>query len=150
MPDASGIHLWLVLWKAYTAMRGHALHNIECLGLGLSDFGVLEILLHKGPQPVNMLGAKLELTSGSISVAIDRLERKKLVERKTDAEDRRTRVVHLTPAGRKLIESAFAKHVDAMDEAASGLCPSEREAAVALLKKLGKHAEAVLPRKGLS
>src|SRR5271166_6065307 len=104
-----GVHLWLVLWKAFDAVQANALRNISSLGLGLSDFGILEILLHKGPLPVNSIGEKVRLTSGSISVAIDRLARKGLVKRQNDPKDRRTRVVHLTAEGRKLIECAFAR-----------------------------------------
>ena len=79
----------------------------------------------------------VRLTSGSITTAVDRLERKGMVERRNDPEDRRTRVVHLTAAGRKLIPCAFADHEAAMDRATSGLTPEERGQAVALLKKLG-------------
>ena len=104
-----GAHLWLVLWKAFDALQLHALDNIHSLGLGLSDFGVLEVLLHKGPLPVNALGQKIRLTSGSISIAIDRLEEKALVERKDDPKDRRARIVHLTAQGRKLIKCAFSE-----------------------------------------
>jgi MarR family 2-MHQ and catechol resistance regulon transcriptional repressor len=111
------------------------------MDLGLSDFGVLEVLLHKGPLPVNALGAKIRLTSGSISVAIDRLEKKGLVERKDDPEDRRARIIHLTPAGSKLIECAFAEHAAAMERATSGLSTAERRVALGLLKKLGRKAE---------
>jgi hypothetical protein len=59
-----GAHLWLVLWKAFDALQVHALENIHSLGLGLSDFGTLEVLLHKGPTPVNAIGQKIRLTSG--------------------------------------------------------------------------------------
>ena len=64
-----GVHLWLVLWKAFDALQTHALENIHSLGIGLSDFGALEVLLHKGPSPVNAIGQKIRLTSGSISIA---------------------------------------------------------------------------------
>src|SRR5882762_8507287 len=138
--QTSGIHLWVVLWKAYASLRSHAECNIASLSLGLSDFGVLEILLHKGPLPVNTIGAKVGLTSGSVSVAIDRLERKGLVERKNHPADRRTRVVHLTDQGRKLIQRAFAEHAAAMEQAASGLSRRERALLIPLLKKLGLHA----------
>ena len=97
--EATGIHLWLVLWKAYEAVRRHAERHIHSLGLGFSDFAVLEVLLHKGPTPVNTIGELVHLTSGSITAAIDRLEQKSLVERCTDPSDRRARVVHLTEAG---------------------------------------------------
>jgi len=136
----AGIHLWLVLWKAFEALQLHAYQHIRSVGLGLSDFAVLELLLHKGPRPVNAIGAKVGLTSGSVSVAIDRLEARQLVERKDDPQDRRARIVHLTPQGRKLIESAFSRHAEAMERAASGLSKSERAQAIHLLKKLGMRA----------
>ncbi|MEO8597032.1 MAG: MarR family transcriptional regulator [Candidatus Solibacter sp.] len=139
--DASGIHLWLVLWKAYESIRSHAVRHIRALGLGFSDFAVLEALLHKGPTPVNTIGGMIHLTSGSITTAVDRLERKDLVKRCSDESDRRARVVHLTESGRKLIECAFADHVRALEEATSGLTPAERAEAVKLLKKLGLSAK---------
>jgi MarR family 2-MHQ and catechol resistance regulon transcriptional repressor len=133
----TGVHVWLVLWKAYDAVSKQARENIAELGLGLSDFAVLEVLLHKGPLPVNTIGAKVLLTSGSISVAVDRLEQRGWVERREDPSDRRSRTVHLTPAGCKLIQCAFAEHARAMDEAAAGLSESERATLVRLLKKIG-------------
>jgi MarR family 2-MHQ and catechol resistance regulon transcriptional repressor len=139
--EATGVHLWLVLWKAYEAVRRQAERHIHSLGLGFSDFAVLEMLLHKGPAPVNMIGERVHLTSGSITAAIDRLERKSLVARCTHASDRRARVVHLTEAGRELIERAFRDHAAAMEVAASGLTAAERGEAVALLKKLGLSAQ---------
>jgi MarR family 2-MHQ and catechol resistance regulon transcriptional repressor len=142
-----GAHLWLVLWKAFDALQVHAFANIHSLGLGLSDFGVLEVLLHKGPLPVNVLGQKIRLTSGSISIAIDRLEEKALVERKDDPEDRRARIVHLTVEGRKLIQCAFAQHAAAMEHATSGLSGAERTSAIRLLKKLGAKAAALQPKR---
>ena len=140
--DATGIHLWLVLWKAYEAVRRHAERHIHSLGLGFSDFAVLEVLLHKGPTAVNAIGELVHLTSGSITAAIDRLERKSLVARCTDPSDRRSRVVHLTETGRQLIECAFRDHAAAMEAATSGLTAAERAEAVALLKKLGRSAQA--------
>jgi MarR family transcriptional regulator, 2-MHQ and catechol-resistance regulon repressor len=142
--DRSGVHLWLILWKAYDSLQAHALKNIASLGLGLSDFGILEILLHKGCLPVNRIGEKIRLTSGSISVAIDRLERKSLVRRQNDPDDRRTRVVHLTAPGRKLIERAFANHAEAMERAASGVNGEQRAELIRMLKRLGVKAESLL------
>jgi MarR family 2-MHQ and catechol resistance regulon transcriptional repressor len=138
----TGIHLWLVLWKAYEAVRRHAERHIHSLGLGFSDFAVLEVLLHQGPTPVNTIGQLVHLTSGSITAAIDRLEKKSLVARCAHSSDRRARVVHLTEQGRKLIECAFHDHAEAMEAATSGLTPAERGEAVALLKKLGLSADA--------
>jgi MarR family 2-MHQ and catechol resistance regulon transcriptional repressor len=125
-------------------MRAHAENHIRSLGIGFSDFAVVEVLLHKGPLPVNTIGDLVRLTSGSITTAVDRLERKGLVQRSVEETDRRTRVVHLTEDGRKLIEAAFAEHAAALDRAAGGLAAVEREQAAALLKKLGRYAESLL------
>lgn len=140
--DCSGVHVWLVLMKAHAALLEHARRNIQGLDLGDSDFFVLEVLLHKGPSPVNTIGQKVRLTSGSISVAVDRLEHRGLVERSNDERDRRVRIVQLTAAGRKLIECAFARHAEAMEAAAAGLSGEERGQLIRLLRKLGKTAEA--------
>ena len=140
----SGVHLWLILMKAHESLRRHAERHIHSLGIGFSDFAVLEVLLHKGPTPVNAIGALVRLTSGSITAAVDRLEHKGLVERRNDPEDRRARVVYLTDEGRKLISCAFADHESAMERATSALTPAEREQAVSLLKKLGLGADALL------
>lgn len=144
--QTSGVHLWLILWKAYDTLRAHAECHIHSLGIGFSDFGVLEALLHKGPMPINTLGAKVRLTSGSITALVDRLAQKGLLERREDPADRRTRMVHLTPAGRKLISCAFADHEAAMDRATSGLTPAERAQAADLVRKLGLHAQELLER----
>lgn len=145
MPHDTGVHLWLILMKAHEALRRHAEQHIHSLGIGFSDFQVLEALLHKGPTPVNEIGRRVRLTSGSITSAVDRLEAKGLVERQLDTADRRARVVHLTNSGRKLISCAFADHERAMERAAAGLTPAERAQTVALLKKLGLYATAHAP-----
>src|SRR5271170_7515569 len=86
-------HVWLVMMKAMRALTRYAAAGIEETGLGLSDFGVLEALLHKGPLPVNTIGTIVNLTPGSISIAVDRLVAKGLVSRVESAEDRRVRIV---------------------------------------------------------
>jgi MarR family 2-MHQ and catechol resistance regulon transcriptional repressor len=103
-----------------------------------TDFGILEILLHKGPLPVNTLAARIGLTSGSGTTAIDRLEKRGLVERQSVASDRRARVVHLTAAGRRLIRKAFDRHAADMEQAAGQLSQDERIRLAELLRKLGK------------
>src|SRR2546429_7279370 len=103
-------HAWLVMMKAVRALTRDAGAGIEETGLGLSDFGVLELLLRKGPLPVNTIRPIVDLTPGSISIAVDRLVAKGLVSRVEGAEDRRVRIVALTPPGTDLIASAFRKH----------------------------------------
>jgi len=137
----SGVHLWLILMKAHRAVARHAVKSIEPSGLGLSDFAVLEMLLSKGPQKVNDIGRRIDLTSGSITTAIDRLEARGLVARALDDADRRSRIVRLTPAGRAHIGKVFAQHAAALEAASSGLTRAERKSLIDLLKKLGLAAE---------
>ncbi|MGH9586074.1 MAG: MarR family winged helix-turn-helix transcriptional regulator [Acidobacteriaceae bacterium] len=136
--DTSGVHLWLVLWKAFRAMEAEAGRSIAGLGLCQSDFGVMEALLHKGPLAVKTLGEKVLLTSGSMTAAIDRLERRGWVVRGDDPGDRRSRIVRLTPDGRKTIQALFRSHERDMERAAEGLTRDERAELVRLLRKLGK------------
>ena len=141
--DLSGVHVWLILWRAANAVQTHANRHIESFGFCASDFGILEALMHKGAMPVNTVGKKILLTSGSITSAIDRLERKGYVRREFDAGDRRARIVDLTPQGRKFIEAAFAKHEIEIERAAAVLSANERKTLIRLLKKLGHHAAAM-------
>jgi MarR family transcriptional regulator, 2-MHQ and catechol-resistance regulon repressor len=142
--DTSAVHLWLVLWKAFRAIQAHAFKSIEAQPICGSDFAVLEALLHKGPLPVNAIGRKVQLTSGSITTAVDRLETQGFVERRAHTTDRRARVVYLTPHGERLIRAVFGEHRRDMERAASALTAKERATLVRLLKKLGLDAERTL------
>jgi MarR family transcriptional regulator, 2-MHQ and catechol-resistance regulon repressor len=140
--DLSSIHLWLVLWKAGRAVEAQAQRSIARFGMVMSDFGVLEALLHRGPLNAKQLGAKVLLTSGSMTAAVDRLAARGLVRREDDAQDRRACIVQLTAAGRRLIERAFAQHRTEMEEALEGFSIDERKALLPLLRRLGRTAEA--------
>jgi len=139
--DTSGIKLWLVLWKAAQSMKEVALGSVRSFDMGGSDFAVLELLLHKGELPVNVIGKKVFLTSGSITSAVDRLERRKLIRRKNDPGDRRIKKVSLTARGRKLIASAFSDHRLVIERAVSSMSKTERATLIRLLKKLGKNVQ---------
>jgi MarR family transcriptional regulator, 2-MHQ and catechol-resistance regulon repressor len=136
-------HVWLVLMKAFHAIGKYSAASIEHTGLGDSDFRVLEVLLHKGPQPVNTIGPKVNLNPGSISVAVDRLYNKGLVSRVESSDDRRVRIVALTPAGRKLIVPVFQKHVLDIGQVFAELSANELQQLEISLKKVGKRAEAL-------
>ncbi len=136
--------VWLIMMKAMRALTRYAAAGIEETGLGLSDFGVLEVLLHKGPLPVNTIGPIVDLTPGSISIAVDRLVAKGLVSRVESAEDRRVRIVALTPRGKNLIVLAFRKHAGQMKRVFSELTPEELRGLEVALKKVGKRAAALM------
>src|ERR1700679_2854067 len=137
-------HVWLVMMKAMRALTRYAAAGIEETGLGLSDFGVLEVLLHKGPLPVNTIGPIVDLTPGSISIAVDRLFEKGLVSRVESAEDRRVRIVALTPRGKALIDSSFRQHSGQMKRVFAELSPEDLSGLEAALKKVGKRAAGLM------
>lgn len=138
------VHAWLVMMKAMQAMTRYLLTGLEKSGLGASDFAVLEALLHKGPLPVNVIGPKVNLTPGSISVAVDRLVAKGLVSRAESSEDRRIRIVALTPRGKGVITPIFKAHVAAIEKVFAGLARDELRQLEQQLKHIGRQAESLL------
>ena len=133
-------HLWLVLSRCHRALSKIAERSIQEAGLGLTDFAALEALLHKGPLTITEIQGKVLLASGSMTAAVDRLEEKGLIKRGASPNDRRAKVLHLTPEGRKVVETAFSLHAAALESVMSALNPSERRQLHALLKKLGLFA----------
>jgi MarR family 2-MHQ and catechol resistance regulon transcriptional repressor len=121
--------------------------SVECsigsTGLVLSDFMVLEALLHKGPMTIKEIQGKALLASGSMTAAVDRVERKGLVIRRATETDRRARMLELTEAGARLIKAAFAKHASDLQQIMSVLSATEQEQLYRLTRKLGKAAAAV-------
>jgi MarR family transcriptional regulator, 2-MHQ and catechol-resistance regulon repressor len=101
---------WLIMLKAWQSMPRYLLPSLLEKGLGESDFRVLEVLLHKGPMPVNAIGPKVYLNPGSVSVAADRLYKKGFVSRVECSEDRRVRTVSLTEKGRQMFVPLFRRH----------------------------------------
>ena len=139
----SAPRLWLVLSRCYRALSQIAERSIEEAGLCLSDFAALEALLHKGPLTITEIQAKVLLASGSMTAAVDRLERKGLIKRGPAPSDRRAKLLHLTPEGKRVVEAAFSRHAAELESGMAVLNPSERPELYALLKKLGLFAAGV-------
>ena len=138
--NTAAIDLFLVLQKTYRTTLAKVHGSKNKVGLGDSDFRVLEVLLAKGPLPVNAIGELIGLTTGSISTAVDRMESKWLVVRKRRPNDRRIRLVELTSKGRKLIERASAEFAADMAELFNCLSQDELNTLAELLDKLSAHA----------
>jgi MarR family 2-MHQ and catechol resistance regulon transcriptional repressor len=114
--------------------------SIAEAGLCLSDFATLEALLHKGPLTITEIQAKVLLASGSMTAAVDRLEKKGLVTRRATPIDRRAKVLELTPEGRRVVEAAFRRHAEELEAGMAGLNVTEKRQLYGLLKKLGLFA----------
>lgn len=132
--------LWLVLSRCHRALSQIAERSIADSGLGLTDFAALEALLHKGPLTITEIQSKVLLASGSMTAAVDRLEKKGLIKRGAAPDDRRAKVLHLTAEGRRIVETAFRRHAAELEAAMAVLSESEKRQLYALLKKLGLFA----------
>lgn len=137
----TGAHIRLILGKASKAIENIDLKSIAETGLNLSDFMIMETLLHKRPLPVNTIGKRVLLTSGSMTAAVKRLAEKGLVKRIQDTSDGRYFYLHLTKPGHSLIQQAYDKHARNLERIAGVLSPKERSELVRLLKKIGHHAQ---------
>jgi len=136
-PRITAPRLWLVITKSYRMLSLLAEHSIAKAGLCLTDFAALEALLHKGPLTISEIQDKVLLASGSMTAAVDRLEKLGLVMRKSSASDRRARVVELTAKGKRLAASCFEQHAKDLEALMSALSEKEKERVYRSLKKLG-------------
>ncbi len=142
------LRLFTVLMRASQTVAAHARRDISRHGLTPSEFGVLELLLHKGPTPLGAVGQKILLTTGSVTHVIDTLEKKGLVRRVACPSDRRVLYADLTDQGRELIVRAFPEHAECLRNAMSGLSPEEQETLANLAKRLGLSARDMLSYSG--
>jgi MarR family 2-MHQ and catechol resistance regulon transcriptional repressor len=143
IPEAP--RLLLVLARAYSSIVSYIEHSFGERGFCLTDFMILEALLNKGPLTISAIGEKILLASASMTSAIDRLEQRDMVRRTANAEDRRVRLIELTPEGRVFITRLYADHVDDLEAIAADLSADERRALYTGLKKMGLAARAAAP-----
>ena len=138
----SGSHLFLLFWKASHAVMRYDHESIATQGFAsLSDYAVLEVLLHRGALPVNTIGDKVLLTSGSVTTAVQRLEKRGLVKRERSKSDARVVHVHLTDNGLSMIQEAFAVHTENLDDLFIEFSADERIQLASLLGKLGQRSQ---------
>lgn len=131
------LKLFIVLSRAFRSVNEYTNEFIQTHGLNPTEFAVLELLYHKGDQPLQQIGDKILLASGSITYVVDKLEKKELIERVASANDRRVTFAHITEKGRRFIESIFPEHQNRIHQIMSVLSSDEKESAIQSLKKVG-------------
>ena len=137
--QVSGSRLWMLFNRAYRQVEKIDRESVRSLGFRcITDFAVLEIILHQGPLTVSAIGERVLLTSGSITTAIDRAEKEGFVIRKGNQKDRRSVLVHLTESGRQRIEEAYISHFKALDGGFEMLTNSERKELSRVLVKIAR------------
>lgn len=138
------LKLFRVLARAYGSLVAHSDRDCRSHGLHPTEFAVLELLYHRGPQPLQRIGAKILLASGSVTYVIDKLEAAGLLHRQPCPEDRRVIHAVLTEKGRELLGTIFPQHAETLHQAMAGLSAVEKAVLIPLLKKLGLAAAQLL------
>lgn len=139
--QAISLKLFVVLSKAYKAVMDRATKDVKQYGLSPSEFMILEVLYAKGKIPLQQIGEKILVTSGSITYNIDKLEKKGFLNRVPCAEDRRVIFAEMTAAGNELFDSIFPIHATTIHSLMKALTQDEQREATESLKKLGKGVE---------
>jgi MarR family transcriptional regulator, 2-MHQ and catechol-resistance regulon repressor len=147
-PPIDAPRLWLVLTRSQRALAQVAERSIQDTGLGLTDFAALEALLHKGPLTITEIQSKVPLALGSMTAAVDRLEKKGLILRTPSPADRRARVLKLSPKGRAVVNTAYSRHAADLETVMAVLDHREKRRLYDLLKKVGLFAAAGGARSG--
>lgn len=143
--EVRALNAYINLVRAAESVTAPLSRRLADAGLTPSQFGVLEALLHLGPLNPCELGRKLLKTGGNMTMVLDNLERRGLVERARDPEDRRYLTIHLTGGGRRVIEAAFPGHAREIAERMSALTVAELESLRRLCRKLGRAQAAAEP-----
>ncbi len=128
---------YVKLMRASSSITAKMHHHLSASDLTVSQFGILECLLHLGPLCQKELAGKILKTSGNITMVVDNLQKRGLVARNPDVADRRRLRVSLTPDGKALIQDLFPKHAEIARQVFSVLDRNECQQLSALLKKLG-------------
>ncbi|MEK5144757.1 MarR family winged helix-turn-helix transcriptional regulator [Paenibacillus sp. FSL M7-0134] len=135
------LNLFVVLARAYNSVTSRTNRDIHSHGLNTTEFGVLDLLYYRGPQPLQKIGEKVLISSGNITYVVDKLQKKNLLTRRASQDDRRVIYAELTDDGRHFFEQIFPQHHRVIMETVDGLSVEEKEQAIQLLKKLGLTAE---------
>lgn len=131
------LKLFIVLSRATRSVHDQVEADIRSYGLNPTEFAVLELLYHKGDQPIQQIGKKVLLSSGSITYVVDKLEKKQLLIRKSCPKDRRVTYAAITESGISLMNKIFPKHTEAIEEIFKELSTEEQKKTIELLKKVG-------------
>ena len=135
--ETRALGLWVVLSRAAAAVSGHSMADIALSELTQAEFGVLELLYHKGPLLLGEVQKRVLVSSGGVTYIVDRLAERGLIERRLCPNDRRARYAAVTRKGRTLMKQIFPRHAQAMARAVAALTPDEQDQARLLLRKLG-------------
>ncbi len=134
--EEAALNVFIKLTRATESVISR-LSEIATHELTVSQFGTLETLYHLGPLCQGEIGKKLLKSSGNMTLVIDNLEKRNLVRRQRDTNDRRQIFVHLTDEGERLITKIFPPHLAAIVGQFKVLSAKEQATLGRLLRKVG-------------
>lgn len=143
LDDNKSLKALTVLLRAAQTIEDQLRKDMQQFQINLTEFAVLELLYHKGDQPIQRIGEQILITSGSITYVVDKLEQKGYVFREASPTDRRVTFAKLTKAGHLFIEEVFPIHQKLVEEIFSPIDTQEKEQVIELLKKVGYHAKSL-------
>ncbi len=132
------LNTYIKLSRATSAFESRLAGYGSLEDLTVSQFGVLEVLLHLGPMCQNEIGHKLLKSGGNMTLVIDNLEKRNLVHRQRNLDDRRMITISLTEKGRTLINRVLPHQVEAITKEMGVLTPAEQETLSVICRKLGR------------
>ncbi len=135
------LKLWVVLSRANNALSERLQASVSAHDLTLTEFGILEVLFHKGPLLLGEVQRRILVSSGGVTYLVDRLEKKGLVERRECPGDRRARYAVLTETGEELIGRIFPSHAACIEGLMCALSEEEQRIAVSLMRRIGRAAD---------
>ena len=133
---------YIKLTRAASSLETRLMRQGSFGDLTPSQFGVMETLYHLGPLTQGEISNKLLKSSANITLVIDNLEKRGLVQRKRNPQDRRCSVISLTPAGEEQIDRLFPAHAAAITAQLAVMPPEEQETLSRLCRKLGRQETA--------
>lgn len=138
MEENQSLKVFIVLSRAYRAISDYTNKYIQASGINPTEFAVLELLYHKGDQPLQHIGDKILLASGSITYVVDKLEKKEFLKRVACPNDRRVTYAQITEMGKEFLEGIFPQHQERIERLMDDLTTEEKASVIEILKKIGK------------
>jgi MarR family transcriptional regulator, organic hydroperoxide resistance regulator len=113
----------------------------EKVGLGLTDMQIIHMLQLYGPSTPSRLAAGSGLSSGGVTVALDRLERAGYVRRRPNPADRRSLLVTLIPSSLIKIAGLYKEVESETRRLIATLPQDDLEAVIRFLETIGAQSK---------
>lgn len=141
--DNKKLKAFTVLLRAAQSVQEATKKDFANYSLNQTEFAVLDLLYHKGDQPIQVIGKKILIASSSITYVIDKLEEKRYVSRQACPSDRRVTYAVITEQGKQLMDQIFPEHVKKIEEIFEVASDEEIDNMIDVLKKVGLHSKQI-------